>query len=116
MKQEYHKTLKGQLHGVHEFGITGLRSENDSNTFVIAPNSGILNTLCNFELSFWPQWKAVNHRLRKSANVLQKKTLLSSILEIVASYLIFPNNICKFVLHKKLNFNARGLCVNMRGG
>ena len=36
-------------------------------------------------------WKAMNHRLRKSANVPQKKTLLSSILEIVASYLIFPN-------------------------
>ena len=26
---------------------------NDSDTFVVAPNSGILNTLCNFELSFW---------------------------------------------------------------
>ena len=26
-KQEYHKTLKEQLHGVHEFGMTGLRSE-----------------------------------------------------------------------------------------
>ena len=37
------------------------------------------------------QWKAMNHRLRKSANVCQKKTLLSSILVIVASYLIFPN-------------------------
>ena len=37
------------------------------------------------------QWKAMNHRLRKSANVPQKKTLLSSISEIVASYLIFPN-------------------------
>ena len=35
------------------------------------------------------QWKAMNHRL--SANVPQKKTLLSSILEIVASYLIFRN-------------------------
>ena len=38
-----------------------------------------------------PQWKAMNHRLRKSANMPQKKTLLSSILEIVASYLIFPH-------------------------
>ena len=38
-----------------------------------------------------PQWKAMNHRLRKSANVRQKKTLLSLILGIVASYLIFPN-------------------------
>ena len=26
---------------------------NDSDTFVVAPNSGILNTLCDFELSFW---------------------------------------------------------------
>ena len=26
---------------------------NDSDTFVVAPNSGILKTLCNFELSFW---------------------------------------------------------------
>ena len=24
---EYHETLKGQLHGVHEFGMTGLQSE-----------------------------------------------------------------------------------------
>ena len=38
-----------------------------------------------------PQWKAMKHRLRKSANVRQKKTLLSLILVIVASYLIFPN-------------------------
>ena len=38
-----------------------------------------------------PQLKAMNHRLRKSANVRQKKTLLSSILVILASYLIFPN-------------------------
>ena len=27
MKQEYHKTLKGQLHGVHKFGMGGLQSE-----------------------------------------------------------------------------------------
>jgi len=26
---------------------------NDSDTFVVAPKSGILKTLCNFELSFW---------------------------------------------------------------
>ena len=26
---------------------------NDSDTFVAAPKSGILKTLCNFELSFW---------------------------------------------------------------
>ena len=26
---------------------------NDSDTFVVAPNSRILKTLCNFELSFW---------------------------------------------------------------
>ena len=26
---------------------------NDSDTFVVAPNSGILKTLCNLELSFW---------------------------------------------------------------
>ena len=26
---------------------------NDSDSFVVAPNSGILKTLCNFELSFW---------------------------------------------------------------
>ena len=38
-----------------------------------------------------PQWKGMNHRLRKSANMHQKKTLLSSILVIIAWYLIFPN-------------------------
>ena len=26
---------------------------NGSDTFVVAPNSGILKTLCNFELAFW---------------------------------------------------------------
>ena len=34
--------------------------------------------------------------------VSQKKTQLSSILVIVASYLIFQINICKFVLHEQL--------------
>ena len=38
-----------------------------------------------------PQWKAMNHQLKKSANVRQKKTLFGSIFVIVASYLIFPN-------------------------
>ena len=57
---------------------------NDSDTFVVAPNSGILNTLCNF------------------------RTVVLA--EQVCVY------ICKFVLHKKANLNARGLCVNMQGG
>ena len=75
MKQEYHKTLKGQLHGVHEFGMSGLQMFCKDQELILRG----------------PQWKAINHRLRKSANVRQKKTLLSSILVIVASYLIFPN-------------------------
>ena len=40
-----------------------------------------------------------------------KETLLSLILVIIASCLIFPINICEFFA----NLNARGLCINMQG-
>ena len=71
--------------------MTGLQSENqrvsDAQKEIVS--DGISK---DQQPIFWgPQWKAMNHRLRKSANVRQKKTLLSSILVIVASYLIFPN-------------------------
>ena len=45
MKQEYHKTQRGQLHGEQEFEMTGLKNGtpyHDSDTFVVAPNRGIL--------------------------------------------------------------------------
>ena len=63
------------LHRVHEFGMTRLKNGtpyHDSDTFVVAPNRGILNTLFNYELQFW-WWKSMNHQLRKSANVAQQK-------------------------------------------
>ena len=49
------QTTSKQLHGVNNFGMTEQHwlPRNDSNTFVVAPNSGILKTLCNFEQSFW---------------------------------------------------------------
>ena len=34
--------------------------------------SGTFVTLFNFELSFW-LWKSMNHQLRKTVNVAQKK-------------------------------------------
>ena len=46
---------RGQLHGVTSLGWLGKKRNalpiNDSGTFVVAPNSGILKTLLNFELS-----------------------------------------------------------------
>ena len=70
---------------------------NDSDTFVVAPNSGILNTLCNFELSFWLS-KFVYEVRKKDKSEYPSNSLYllctglqRSILEIVASYLIFPN-------------------------
>ena len=69
------KWLTTCLQGVHEFGMTELKNGtpyHDSGTFVVAPNRGILKTLFNFELQFWP-WKSMNHQLRKSVNVAQKK-------------------------------------------
>ena len=45
-----------------------------------------------------------------------KETQLSLILEIIASCLIFPIDICIVFFYEKLYQNARGLCINMRGG
>lgn len=53
MKKEYHKTQRDHLHGLHEFGITGLKNGtpyHDSDTFMVAPKRGILKRLFNFEL------------------------------------------------------------------
>ena len=69
------KWLTTYLHGVNEFGMTGLKNGtpyHDSDTFVVAPNRGILMTQFNFELQSW-RLKSMNRQLRKSANVAQKK-------------------------------------------
>ena len=70
---------------------------NDSDTFVVAPNSGILNTLCNFELSFWLS-KFVYEVRKKDKSEYPPNSLYllctglkHPILEIVVSYLTFPN-------------------------
>lgn len=73
-----------------------LSENNFESLFAVADNEKAINKFNlrteDQQLIFWgPQWKAMNHRLRKSVNVRQKKTLLSSILVIVASYLIFSN-------------------------
>ena len=70
-----HKVVKHMSSWRNEFGITGLKNGtpyHDSDTFVVAPNRGILMTLFNFELQSW-RLKSMNRQLRKSANVAQKK-------------------------------------------
>ena len=82
-------------------GCTGLKNGmpyHDSETLVVAPKRGILKTLFNFFLTVEvDDW---NHQLRKSTGCDAKESQLNLILVIVASCLIFPINICKFVLHK----------------
>ena len=51
----------------------------------------------NFGLSFW-LWKSMNEQIRKFRQCGAKETLLSLILVIIASCLIFPINICEFFL------------------
>ena len=60
MKQEYHKTQRGQLHVFMNY------------TEHLSWNRRILKTLFNFRLSFW-LWKSMNQQLRKSVNVAQKR-------------------------------------------
>ena len=68
---------------------------NDSDTFVVVQTVDFKDTLqfrtvvLAEQLIFrGPQWKAMNHRLRKSAKVRQKKTLLS--FSNCSVVLIFP--------------------------
>ena len=42
----------------------------DNGTFVVSPNHGILKTLFNFELSFWP-WKSMPEPNVAQNNVAQ---------------------------------------------
>ena len=71
MKQEYHKTQRGQLHVFMEFTSLGWLL---TMTATFSWNRRILKTLAlfNFELSFW-LWKSMNQQPRKSVNVAQKK-------------------------------------------
>ena len=75
MKQEYHKTRRGQLHVFMEYASLGWLVK-ERNTFSLTAtlswNRRILKTLFNFGLSFW-LWKSMNQQQRKSVSVAQKK-------------------------------------------
>ena len=68
---------RGQLHGVTSLGWLGKKRNAlpiyDSATFVVAPNSGILKTLLNFELSFWLWKPSLELPTKNSAYVAQKQ-------------------------------------------
>ena len=75
MKQEYHKTLKGQLHGV-----------SDAHKEIVS--DVLQGSATDFSGA---SLESDEPRTKKTRERAPKEKLLSSILEIVASYLIFPN-------------------------
>ena len=106
MKQEYHKTQRGQLHVFMEYASLGWLVK-ERNTLSWQFRTVVL---------------AVEIDEPTTKNIREcgaKETLLSLILVIIASCLIFPINICEFFLSFSLwtaNWNARGLCISMQGG